>query len=148
MVKLFIASQEIYHLTPLSIPLGTLKYINKVERAFLWAAKDSTIGAKCKVNWEVVCHPKKYGGLGVLNMEKFATSLRLCWPWLEWKCPDKIWVGSGNPYSKEDMANFYAATTITVGNGARMPFWHAPWIDGRAPFDIAPLIFESSKHKK
>jgi hypothetical protein len=35
MVKLVIASQAIYHLNPLSIPPRTLKYINKVERAFL-----------------------------------------------------------------------------------------------------------------
>jgi hypothetical protein len=46
------------------------------------------------------------------------------------------------------MAIFYAATTITVGNGAKTPFWHAPWIDGHAPIDISPLIFESSKRKK
>jgi hypothetical protein len=100
------------------------------------------------VNWEVVCRPKKYGGLGVLNLEKFAKALRLRWPWLEWKDPDKIWVGSGNPCGKEDMALFYAATTITIGNGRKTPFWHAPWLEGRAPIDIAPLIFEISKHKK
>jgi hypothetical protein len=46
------------------------------------------------------------------------------------------------------MAIFYAATTITVGNGAKTPFWHAPWLHGHAPIDIAPLIFESSKRKK
>jgi hypothetical protein len=148
LVKSVIASQAIYHLTPLSIPPGTLKFINKLERAFLWAAKDSTTGAKCIVNWEVVCRPKNYGGLGVLNVDKFATTLRLRWPWLDWKCPDKILVGSGNPCGKKDLDIFCAATTITVGNGAKTPFWHAPWVDGRAPIDIAPLIFESSKRKK
>jgi hypothetical protein len=35
LVKSVLASQAIYHLTPLSIPLGTLNFINKVERAFL-----------------------------------------------------------------------------------------------------------------
>jgi hypothetical protein len=42
---------------------------------------------------------------------------------------------------------FYAATTITVGNGMKTPFWHAPWLDGRKPIEIAPLIYASSKGK-
>jgi hypothetical protein len=105
------------------------------------------MGAKCKVNWELVCHPKKLGGLGILHTKKFATALRLRWPWLEWKDPNKIWIGSGNPCSEQDMDIFYAATTITVGNGIKTPFWYAPWLEGRKPIEIAPLSYASSKHK-
>jgi hypothetical protein len=43
---------------------------------------------------------------------------------------------------------FYAATTITLGNGRKTPFWHAPWLDGRAPKEIAPNKFDASKYKK
>jgi hypothetical protein len=50
LVKSVLASQAIYHLTPLSIPPGTMKFINKLERGFVWAAKESASGAKCKVN--------------------------------------------------------------------------------------------------
>jgi hypothetical protein len=35
---------------------------------------------------------------------------------------------------------FYAATKISVGNGA-------PWLEGEKPKDITPLIFMSSKRK-
>jgi hypothetical protein len=114
----------------------------------VWAAKDSTTGAKCKVNWEIVCRPKLFGGLGILHLEKFDTMLRLRWLWLEWKANDKIWVGFGNPCNDNDMDILYAATTITLGNGCKTPFWHAAWLGGRKPKDVAPKIFELCKRKK
>jgi hypothetical protein len=147
LIKSDIASQAIYHLTPLMVPPETIKFINKIQRAFLWSAKDTTSGAKCKVNWDLVCRPKKLGGLGILHMSKFATALRLRWPWLQWKDPNKIWAGSGNPCTKEDMDIFYTATEISLGNGNKTPFWQAPWLHGRRPIDVAPLIFEISKRK-
>ena len=42
---------------------------------------------------------------------------------------------------------FYALTTITIGNGERMPFWDAPWLSGKKPIDVAPLIYKISKRK-
>jgi hypothetical protein len=42
---------------------------------------------------------------------------------------------------------FYAATKISVGNGAETLFWDAPWLDGEKPKEIAPLIYMSSKRK-
>ena len=83
----------------------------------------------------------------MLNTKKFARALRLRWPWFEWKEPCKLWVGHGNPCDAEDLDFFYASTTITVGNGARTPFWDSPWLLGRKPKDIAPLIFEASSRK-
>jgi hypothetical protein len=43
---------------------------------------------------------------------------------------------------EEDMDLFYAATSITIGDGKKSQFWEAPWLD------IAPLVFVSSKRKK
>jgi hypothetical protein len=33
---------------------------------------------------------------------------------------------------------FYSATIIYLGNGRKTPFWHAPWLGGKMPKDIAP----------
>jgi hypothetical protein len=45
LVKSVLASQAIYHLTPLLIPPGVTGNMEKIERVFLWAAKDKVAGA-------------------------------------------------------------------------------------------------------
>jgi hypothetical protein len=96
----------------------------------------------------MVFRPKNYGGLGILHLEKFATALRLRWPWLQWKDNGKIWAGTGNPCNDRDMEIFYAATKSTLGNGQKNPFWHGPWLGVKMPKDIAPKIFKLCKRKK
>ena len=83
----------------------------------------------------------------MLNTDKFARALRLRWLWFEWNDPRKLWVGLGNPCTEEDYEFFYASTTITVGDGAKTPFWDSPWLLGRKPKDIAPPIFAASTRK-
>ena len=147
LVRSVITSQAVFSITPLIVPQSSLHSLNKIERAFLWSGSDKTTGAKCKVNWKVVCRPKEYGGLGVLDTDKFARALRLRWLWYEWTEPRRLWVGLGNPCTEEDLEFFYASTTITVGDGAKTPFWGSPWLLGRKPKDIAPLLFAASRRK-
>lgn len=108
LVKSSLASQVVYYITPLIVPPSILHSTNKIARAFLWSGTDRTTGAKCKVNWDVVCRPFERGGLGVLNTTKFARTLRLRWPWFEWKEPTRMWVGMGNPCDEMDLNLFYA----------------------------------------
>ena len=42
---------------------------------------------------------------------------------------------------------FSASTSIILGNGAKAPFWSSPWLLGRKPKDIAPLIFAACSRK-
>lgn len=83
LVKSVTTSQAAYFITPLVVSPSTLRNVNKLELSFLWSSSDRTTAAKCKVNWDVVCHPHEYGGLGVLHTDKFAHTLRLRWPWFE-----------------------------------------------------------------
>jgi hypothetical protein len=58
-----------------------------------------------------------------------------------------MWIGNKHPCDEVDMEFFYAATTITVGNGRIASFLHSPWLDGRKPKDIAPSIFAIATRK-
>jgi hypothetical protein len=57
------------------------------------------------------------------------------------------WVWA-NPCVVADMELFYVITKISLGNGNIAPFWDSPWLNGRNPKDIAPLVPETSTHKK
>jgi hypothetical protein len=93
----------------------------------------------------MVCKPKVYGGLGILNLTKFASALRMRWLWHEWKDETKPWVGLGTPCTPQDKDLFAAATRVNIGNGEKALFWEAPWLNGQRPKDIDPLIYKSQK---
>ena len=133
----------------LKLPEGTISDFVGIERAFLWAGSDKVSGGQCKVSWKLVCRPKRLGGLGILDIRMYARALRLRWLWYEWKEPHRAWVGIGNPCDTTDRDLFYAATTISVGDGRMARFWLSPWLDETKPKDIAPAIFaiSANKHK-
>lgn len=51
------------------------------------------------------------------------------------------------PCDDSDRSLFAAATRITLGDGLTAKFWYSSWLDGAAPKNLAPKIFEISKHK-
>jgi hypothetical protein len=122
LTKSVLTAQPIYHLTSLKLPDGTLEELDKIRKKFLWAGGENISGGKCKVNWKRVCRPKDLGGLGVLDLQRFASALRLRWLWNEWVAPDKPWVGTVLPCNQLDKDLFAAATTITVGDGKLCAF--------------------------
>lgn len=89
LAKTVLTAISIYHLTPLDFPVEVRKKMDSLKRAYLLAGCDKVTGGKCKVNWDLICKPKIYGGLGVLNLKKFTTALRLHWLWFESADPIK-----------------------------------------------------------
>jgi hypothetical protein len=93
LVKSVLTALPIHLLTALKADKTTLAAFDKIRRGMLWACSTSVTGGKCKVAWAKVCRPKNMGGLGILDLEKFARALRLRWLWMEWTSPDRQWIG-------------------------------------------------------
>lgn len=147
LVKAVLTAVAIYHITPVDLPVEVLKAIDRLRRAYLWAGTDKVTGGKCKVNWELVCRPKEFGGLGILHLGKFAAALRLRWLWLDWDDPPRVWCSMGTPCTANDRNLFAAVTKVAIGDGQKASFWESPWLEGFRPKDIAPKIFEISRKK-
>jgi hypothetical protein len=123
LVKSALTSQPIYHLTSLIAPRSPCIASRRLNGLSYGRPLIRVPVANVKVNWDTVCRPNNMGGMSILNTDFFDRALRLCWPGIEWKDPNKIWVGSGNPCNEMDMELFYAAaTTICLGNGEKTHF--------------------------
>jgi hypothetical protein len=61
--------------------IEVMQELDKIKRSFLWAGNKAISSGKCKVNRTKTTLPNEQGGLGVLDLEKFARVLRLRWLW-------------------------------------------------------------------
>ena len=148
LVKTVLSFQPIYFLTALRASDEVFEEIDSRRRRFLWAGLERISGGKCKLNWRRCNRPTKLGGLGILDLRKFARALRIRWLWHYWKSDNKPWVGTEIPCDEIDRQLFNASTTITIGDGSKAHFWQSTWLEGQAPKDLAPNLFASSKKKR
>lgn len=98
--------------------------------------------------WTSVTKPIEFGGLGIIDLERFSRALRLRWLWYQWSNPERRWVGSEVPIDSTDMSLFRAATMVTIRNGSKASFWHSSWLNGEAPLVRFPLLYRHSRRKK
>ena len=107
-----------------------IEKIDKIRRSFLWKGSNpkSCNGGHCLINWSTTCLPKCKGGLGILDLNRFARALGLRWLWFRWKAKDKAWVNLQLPCDESDEDLFNASTCVKVGNGKTAVFWKSSWI--------------------
>lgn len=102
------------------------------------------------INWPSVCLPKKWGGLGIPDLELRNTALLLRWWWRLYWDPDSLWaIVATKIRSKSTYANgprlwvingsffwkqlirihfiFQWSTTWCVGHGRSISFWYDSW---------------------
>jgi len=137
-----VSSMPTYHLTIFPLAVWARKQIDKIRCSFLWKGDDNANDGHCMMNWPTVSKPRDMGGLGVTDLDKFGRALRVRWLWQEWSDDHKPWSGTYVPCNEVDRLFFNASTTVSIGNGKKTKFWHHSWLDGEAPRNLAPHLFD------
>jgi hypothetical protein len=92
--------------------------------------------------------PKKHGGLGIKDLEKFGRALRLHWLWYHLDTCPRPWKNLLKEFDPIDREIFFASTTINIGNGKSTHFWEAKWLQGSAPKETAPTLYKRARFKR
>lgn len=120
-----------------------------MKRSFLWRGETSNevYGGHSLVNWPTSCRPKIKGGLGILDLERFACALRLRWLWFQWRQKERAWNKLEIPCDTQDRDLFTASAIVTLGDGKTAKFWSSSWLQGSTPKNLAPTLFIKAKRK-
>ena len=110
-----LSAMPIFHLMALDLPPWFFKCIDKLRRGFFWRGVEDAKGGCCLIAWHIVCSPKLYGGLGVLNLRLLNQALRLLWLWLQKTVLDKPWGGLSVAVSTEAARLGTAALRCDLG---------------------------------
>jgi hypothetical protein len=127
-----------------------INFNDRFSRSFLWKGEDpeNVKGGHCLVNWDTCQRPKRLGGLGFKDLDKFNRALRLRWLWHQWDVKDKPWKGILKMEDVTVRRLFFCFTHVRVGNGKNTPFLEARWLEGTTPKDLAPNLFKIAKYKR
>jgi hypothetical protein len=115
LVKSVLTSQPIYHLTVFPLQNGFSGKLTNYEEASY--GRERSQKSKWWSNWPTVCTPKDLGGLGILDLDRFARALRLIWQWHKWKSTYKLWANLDIPWDNTDRDLFNSSTIVRVGRG-------------------------------
>ena len=124
LVKTVLSSQPIYHMTAFPELKWLIKMIDRMRRSFLWRGEtpDKVYGGHSIVNWPTSRRPKIKGGLGILDLERFARALRLRWLWFQWCQKERAWNKLELPCDGRDRDLFAASMIVTIGDGKTTKF--------------------------
>jgi hypothetical protein len=72
------------------LPQGTHNQMDSVRSKFIWRGAGTVFNHMVK--WQVVCRPKEFGGLGIINTRIFNECLIAKWIWKIYKQKESLWV--------------------------------------------------------
>jgi hypothetical protein len=73
------------------LPLGTHQRMDCIRSGFFWRGARGDFKYHM-VRWSIVCRPKEFGGLGILNTQIFNECLIVKWIWKIYQHKESLWV--------------------------------------------------------
>lgn len=77
LIKSVLSAILVYFLTVFKMPAWAIHRLDRFQRSFLWRGDepDKVNGGHCLVKWQLCTRPRKLGGLGIKDIEKFNRAL-------------------------------------------------------------------------
>jgi hypothetical protein len=124
LVKFMLIAIPTYFLTVFKMKKWAIARIDKFHRGFLWKGHEvnNVSGGHCLVNCQVCMRLKKWGGLGIKDLDKFGRALRMRWLWFNWDTRVRPWKHLLKVTDHINRQLFFASTSIQIGNGKNTPF--------------------------
>jgi hypothetical protein len=150
LAKIVLSTMLTHFLIVHKILAWAIKEVNRFRKGFLWRGQDidKVRGGHCLVKWKCCIGPRKLGGLGIKDLDKFGRTLRLWWLWHNWDLVDRPWKNLLKLQDKMDRALFFASTVIRVGGGRNTPFWESCWLNGVSPEEVALNLYNQARFKQ
>jgi hypothetical protein len=160
----------------MKMPTKVWKELVRIQRVFLWAGLANT-NKTCWVKWEVICRPKKEGGIGVRNLRLVNISVLAKWKWKLLSRDFELWkevvvarygrdvmgkrrLGeidvsrTGSSWWRDiclldkDSDWFNNAVGKKVGNGNATSFWNEIWVGTQSLRERFPRLYGISLQKE
>ena len=160
LVTSVLSSLPIHYLCSLKVHQTVIKIFDRSRSHCLWAKNEDSSSVHALAAWPVVCRPKKFGGLGVLNLElqnkallmkqlhKFYCKEDVPWVHLVWSL-----YGPGASHAQSSRGSLWwrdvfslvkvyrSITRCTIGNGESTLFWKDFWQSDRLLCDKFPRLY-------
>ncbi|KAG8067016.1 hypothetical protein GUJ93_ZPchr0005g15381 [Zizania palustris] len=150
------------------LPAKVIDFMNKARQHCLWRGYNSQSSKQPLISWKQICKPKKFGGLGVIDLRIQNTTLLLKHLDKFLNMQDTLWVKlirqtyysngrltqllgrRGSTWWSEVLKLwpiFWAIAKPSVGNGITVALWFDLWFSHPMEF-LFPHLFSFAKVKK
>uniref|UniRef100_A0A2N9F369 Uncharacterized protein n=1 Tax=Fagus sylvatica TaxID=28930 RepID=A0A2N9F369_FAGSY len=143
LLKSTLSSLRTYYLSLFTIPVSVANRIERIQRNFLWGSYGDGVNHHL-VNWDIVCSPINYGGLGVRKLAVFNKALLGKWLWhFGGSHGCRLWQSINSGW-----LDFVAYVDFEVGIEDRIRFWIDRWCGDGSLKDVFPDLYACASNRQ